>query len=459
MRPFLLLSFLILSLCLGAPAPAFAGPGGFARCTDDTSFPALQGSLCLTATGPLSPGSGGKDEVQLFVRKFPVADPNQRQGEVWLVAGGPGESGASFYPLLEVFRRAFPNHDLIIPDHRGTGYSTKLCPAEEGPASPSGLHLAEEEWGPCIGSLHADPARAHAFTITNAARDLSGLIASHRSSGELLVYAVSYGTQLALRMMQVAPPALDGLILDGLVPPEGATQLELSYRTALVDRVGRATLSAGQKRAYSRLLARKDAPWIDAIPNGDLRRFMSSLLNFPHLRSRIPMLVRTLSRGDTGLLVRTRRDLEAAFAAMTQFPQSPVSLPVVMLISGSENNSRRNLTAETVKAEAAGALFTSPLPSFLVNPPLPLYTQDSWFGQLPGRLPRTLIIHGTLDPNTSYDGAISHVKMLSAAGDVTFTTVAGGAHLLPLVAPECFVTTVLRFVSRRQVQPRCRKDD
>jgi pimeloyl-ACP methyl ester carboxylesterase len=458
MRPFLLLFSLIISLLMAVPAPATARLDDFAPCADATSFPALEGSQCLTVSAPLDPGSGGGDEVQLFVRKFPVADPTRRRGEVWLVAGGPGEPGASFYPLLDVFRRAFPNYDLVVPDHRGTGQSARLCPVEEAADSPAGVRLAAEEWGPCIRSLHADPARAHAFTVSNAARDLSGLIAHHRGGGELLVYAVSYGTQLALRMMQVAPPELDGLILDGLVPPEGVARWELSYRTALVDRVGRATLSRGQERAYRRLLGREDPPWKDAVPGGDLRRFMGSLLNFPQLRARIPMLVSALSRGDTSLITRARNDLQTALEAMSGFPQSAPSLPLVMLISGSENNSRRDLTAETVEAEAADALFTSPLPGFLVDPPLPLYTRDRWFGHLPPRLPRTLVIHGTLDPNTPYEGASSHVRMLRAVGDVTFATVEEGAHLLPLVAPKCFVATVSRFVSRRYVQPRCRQE-
>lgn len=452
---------LLCSLILGvlAAAPALAKPDGFAPCADAADFIELAGSQCLRARAALRPGSAGSNpELELFVRKFPVSHPARRRGEVWLVGGGPGEPGAAFYPLLHVFRRAFPHHDLIVPDHRGTGYSTKLCPAQEDPRSPDGMSLSGEEWGPCIGSLHADPDRARSFTITNAARDLSGLIARHRGDGELLVYAVSYGTQLALRMMQVAPPALDGLILDGLVPPEGALQWELSHRTEVVDRVGRAALGKRQVDAYRRLLARNDAPWKNIVLGGDLRRFMGSLLNFPQLRARIPMLVRTLSKGDTRLLARSRIDWEkAASSALGRFPQSPPSLPLVMLISASENNSRRDLAAETVAAESAGALFTSALPGFLVGSPLPLYSADRWFGNVPARLPRTLVIHGTLDPNTPYEGALAHVRKLRGVGHVTFVTVQDGAHLLPLVAPKCFESTVSRFVSRQSVQLQCSK--
>ena len=98
------------------------------------------------------------------------------------------------------------------------------------------------------------------------------------------------------------------------------------------------------------------------------------------------------------------------------------------------------------------------LPGFLVASPLPLYTPDRWLGQAPARLPRTLVLQGTLDPNTAYEGALAHAEMLKPAGDITFTTVEDGAHMLALVAPKCFVATVSRFVSHRHVRRRCSAD-
>ena len=109
--------------------------------------------------------------------------------------------------------------DLVLPDHRDTGRSTRLCAEQASPESADGVALAGEEWGRCIGALHANAARTAAFNITEAAQDLSTLIARHRRDGEVRLYAVSYRTQLALRMLQVAPQPLDGLVLDGLVPP------------------------------------------------------------------------------------------------------------------------------------------------------------------------------------------------------------------------------------------------
>ena len=127
------------------------------------------------------------------------------------------------------------------------------------------------------------------------------------------------------------------------------------------------------------------------------------------------------------------------------------SLPLVMLISASENNARLGLTRELVEQEAAGALFVSAIPGFLVGAPVPAYAKDAWFGKSPAALPRTLVVHGTLDPNTAYAGALEHAAVLGKAGEVSFSTVEGGAHLLSYFAPGCFVEAVGAFVEGGEV--------
>ena len=450
-KPGICVGFLGLATCFATPATAQA----FKPCEDAQNTPALAGSLCAIAKTPLDAKIKGGPEIELFVRKFPA--PKHRRGQIWLVAGGPGEAGASFYPVLPALRRAFSGYDLVIPDHRGTGYSTKLCPAQEAPESPAGISLAGEEWGPCIGFMHANVERSRAFTITNASHDLARLIGQYRQPGSMYVYGVSYGTQLILRMMQAAPVKLDGIILDGMVPAEADASLDLSRRTNVVDAVGRATLTPAQADRYRALLAQDAPDWIGDVPGRDLRRFMGRLLNFPTLRARIPAIIDGLSRNDRAPLTQTAAAMQVELATLSVFPQSSPSLPLVMLISGSENNERRQLTAATVAEEAKEALFTSPLPGFLVDTPVPLYPRDAFYKQVSRRLPRTLVIHGTLDPNTPYDGSKAHAASLRAAGGrITLSTVEGGAHFLPLVAPDCFIQAASAFVRKRTPPARCK---
>jgi hypothetical protein len=130
-------------LCVSASAQPHSAPIttssgtarlGFIPCADADAKPALAGSLCARTTAPLDAQAPSGGRIELFVRLFPAT--THAVGQLWLVAGGPGESGASFYPLLARLRAAAPGYDLVIPDHRGTGFSTRLCPAEEAPASP-----------------------------------------------------------------------------------------------------------------------------------------------------------------------------------------------------------------------------------------------------------------------------------------------------------------------------------
>lgn len=427
----------------------------FTPCAD-AALPGLAGSFCTTSVMPLRPDNPDAGVVELFIRKIPSTNTTA-SGQVWLIAGGPGESGASFYPFLDTFRAAFPDRDLMIPDHRGTGYSTRLCPAEEAAESPGGYALAGAEWAACIGGMYADADRAQAFTVTNASYDLSALITDYRGEGPVQVYGVSYGTQLVLRMLQTAPVALDGVILDGLVPRELSSELDLSHRTAVVDKVGRGLLSADQIQTYEALLADpgRKALWADSVPRGDLRQFLAALLNFPDLRDQIPLVISGLSEGDAAPLLAVREALAAEFDQLSRYPQSSPALPLVILMNASENNGRRNLTTEEVEVEARGALFTSPLPGLLVGASTPLYERDLYFGRSPATLPRTLVIHGTLDPNTPFEGAVAHAARLGEAGEVTFATVVSGAHLLPFAAPDCFVQIVSAFNAETEVPGAC----
>lgn len=447
----LALGSLIATISCGA---AMAGDG-FTPC-DDTALPGLAGSLCAVSHMPLRPNDPEAGAVDLFIRKFPSAS-GAATGQVWLVAGGPGESGASFYPFLDTLRAAFPNRDLMIPDHRGTGYSTRLCPAEEAVDSQDGHALAGAEWGSCIGGMYGDLDRTHAFTTTNAAHDLAALITHYRDEGSVQVYGVSYGTQLILRMLQAAPVSLDGVILDGLIPPEASSEWDLSHRTTVVDKVGRSLLSAEQLQAYAALLADPDrhALWTDSAPGGDLRRFLATLLNFPELRDQIPSVISALGVGDTSQLLAVRAALETAFDQLGQYPQSSPALPLIILMNASENNGRRDLTAEDVDFEAREALFTSALPGLLVGSSAPLYDRDVYYGRSPLAVPRTLVVHGTLDPNTPYEGAVAHAAKLSEVGDVTFATVVAGAHMLPFAAPDCFVRIVSAFDAGTEVPGSC----
>ncbi len=455
MSRFVAASFVICALATSVRAHDDAVPDAFAPCDDRVTHPSLAATQCAVIAVPLDHATPDAGTVELFIRKFPADGISQ--GQLWLVAGGPGESGASFYPFIDTLRAAAPGFDLLVPDHRGTGFSSRLCPAEEAAASEAGSALAGEEWGTCFGALNEQPSRTTSFTITNAARDLDVLLSRLGRGERRYVYGVSYGTQLVLRLLSVsARTDIDGVILDSLVPLESDTELDLSHRSAVTDRAGREVLRdcdtrpecrryfpAGAEQATSRLLARPD---IAEQVDGNLKYQLAALLDFPETRAMLPHVIAGLQANDPAWLAFANDRLGALSSALGTYPQSASSIPLVGLISRSENNARPDLTAEVIEREELAYLFASPLPSLLLTGGVPTYPRDANFGSLPAAIPPTIVLHGTLDPKTPHHGAGEHVAKLKASGNIVLVPINGAPHFILMTAPHEFKLVIQEFL-------------
>ena len=440
----------------------------FTPCADAATGP-LQASLCTVAKAPLRHDDAASGDVELFVRRFPAIGPSR--GDVWLVAGGPGEAGAGFHGLLDRFRAAFPSYDIIVPDHRGTGRSSRVCATEEGPESAGGRGLEGAEWSSCFGQLTARTPWVQSFTITNAAHDLGGLIERYSAGRETYVYGVSYGTQLVLRMMTVAPlTSLKGIVLDSLVPPDGSDVWDLSHRSQVVDEVGRKVLAACDRDpACRRRMGGSTADALQQIvddperaklfPGAQPKAFLGALLDSPDARALIPDVIAGAMAGRSDAVDRALARMEA-FTAPFASPEAASSIPLVALISASENNARPALTAEEIAAEARGMLFTSSLPSQLLGGGGMTYPRDAAFGVDPARLQPVLILQGDMDPKTPHAGTVVHARHLARAGRVQFVTVEGAAHYVVLTNPDRAEHAIARFVktvSRSRPRPGARR--
>lgn len=438
------------------PAAALASDGDFTPCRDAAVGTPLEGSLCATVQASLDPALPDADQVDLFVRKFPA--PGASRGDVWLVAGGPGEAGASFYPLVDRLRTAFPGYDLIIPDHRGTGLSSRLCVEEETENSPGGYLLEGAEWATCFGLLNSRSPRVQAFTITNAAHDLNGLMSRFSAGRKTVLYGVSYGTQLVLRSRVVAGSApVDSIILDSLIPPEADEVWDLSRRSQVVDEVGRQVLARCDQDADCRqrlggsavdaLKALEQDPDIAAkFPGGRPKLVFGALLNSQDARALIPDVVAGVRVGDWSKLEEARGRLER-FGAPFKAAQAASSIPLVALISASENTARPDITRDMVSAEEGELLFTSSIPAQLLGGAAFAYPRDAAFGVTPRSLPPVLVLQGDMDPKTPYAGAVAHADRLSSAGVVRFVRVEGAPHFVLLTAEGCAVEEILAFSS------------
>ena len=431
-------------------------------CEDAHESAVLKDSMCTYINAPLSHSESNGQQISLFTRIFPASKP--RRGAVLLLAGGPGESGASFYADIEFFRDAFAYYDLIVPDHRGTGYSSKLCEPEETPASEGGLNLVGEEWGSCFGQLYSAIDRAHAFNLDNAAHDVATIIEELQLRGDIYLYGVSYGTALALAVAERTDAKLTGVMLDSLMPLPGDEQESLGYRSQLTDRVGREILArcslspscplgSDAVDAYHDLLERIDSgepvPGLDAFPDGDIRQLFGLFLDVPSTRVQVPAIVSALASGAANanaLIEQATKTYEAFWSPILAFDQATGSIPLTSLMSGSEFNSRKDLTAEQVELEKMSLLFTSPVPAYLASNQFPLY-EASVSQSLTKNLPPMLVLHGTLDPKTSFEGAMRRVEVLRTMTDVNVITLVDAPHAAYITAKDCIRQPLQDFVA------------
>ncbi|AUX48742.1 uncharacterized protein SOCE26_102830 [Sorangium cellulosum] len=177
---------------------------------------------CAKLIMPLDHGSPGGETIEVHIARRKAAVASKRQ--VWLLAGGPGQSGNLFFEQVTALAGALPDADLYVIDHRGTGYSHRLtCPQQDRPGTYGGYYLDPSLVPGCLTHLETtgDRARLAWFTTRQAALDvLFGIDATREPGQEVYVWGGSYGTHWAHRVLQLAEPgAVSGIVFDGFMTP------------------------------------------------------------------------------------------------------------------------------------------------------------------------------------------------------------------------------------------------
>lgn len=175
---------------------------------------------CTLAALPLRRGVDDGRTIDVHVKRYrPAGGKGLRQ--LWMLQGGPGGSAYVFEALVEIVGQRFPDVDFYLPDHRGTGKSSRIGCAAEGGRTEGGFFITPEEWPSCLADAQSTMGDAlAAFSTTNAANDLGLLIDRAKKPGEpAFVYGVSYGTYWANRYMQLFPEQAEGVVLDSIVAP------------------------------------------------------------------------------------------------------------------------------------------------------------------------------------------------------------------------------------------------
>ncbi len=198
-----------------ASSPA-SSPGSslsFIACPQDSTF------TCTSLPVPLDRSGTVPGTLSLSVeRKLAGLAPSR--SAVVALAGGPGQAALPLSAFIaQAVAPALGSRDLLLFDQRGTGTSDPLsCPAFENQGISGSLaHLYERcavELGPVRG----------AFTTQESVQDIEAL----RQAGgyeKLVLQGVSYGTKVALDYAATYPQNVEALVLDSVVPPDGAEPL------------------------------------------------------------------------------------------------------------------------------------------------------------------------------------------------------------------------------------------
>ena len=155
---------------------------------------------------------------------LPVSDP------VVHLAGGPGSSslGVASYMFGRGLNAILDQRDFILFDQRGTGYSQPRldCPErtsvtgvvlERGLIAPGSDQIILDAFRRCRDRSIGQGIDLSAYNSAASAADLNDLRLA-LSYDRLNLYAVSYGTRLALTLMRDHPEAIRSAVLDSVYP-------------------------------------------------------------------------------------------------------------------------------------------------------------------------------------------------------------------------------------------------
>ncbi len=183
---------------------------------------------CGTMVVEETRGANNGKTVELPVVIVRSTDPNKKPDPVIYLHGGPGGGMVDGVPfrLRRPGGMGITNRDLIFFDQRGTGKSNPSFDCGEAPLSDAGITSDEgvKILSDCMAGWQAkgyDLTQYNSATIARDIRDLRTALGVKTYN----LYGGSYGTRVAMAVMQHDPADLRAVVLSSTWPPEAnATQ-------------------------------------------------------------------------------------------------------------------------------------------------------------------------------------------------------------------------------------------
>ncbi|MFC9294848.1 alpha/beta fold hydrolase [Streptomyces sp. NPDC057011] len=188
----------------------------------------LKGARCGTLTVPENHAKPSGKTIRLGVAIVPAASTTPKPDPIVWLAGGPGDDAVG-EAKMAIGGGLNRDRDVILMSQRGT-YSaepTALCPnIDEFNARAVGLvsddpsteRLHVEATKACRDQLAARGLDLGTYNDPESAADYEALRTA-LGIKQWNLYAISYGTHLALVYMRLHPDGLRSVALDGILPP------------------------------------------------------------------------------------------------------------------------------------------------------------------------------------------------------------------------------------------------
>jgi pimeloyl-ACP methyl ester carboxylesterase len=428
------------------------------------AVPAEMGTLAVPASRS---GAAGQTIRLKFVR-FRSISKTPGPPIVYL-AGGPGGSGieAAKGPRFPLFLALREHGDVIALDQRGTGASEPKmdCPDLYFLPFDKPLDRAESEailaagMKRCFERLRGEGIEPNAFTTLESAHDLDDL---RQGLGvpKISLWAISYGTHLALATLKAHGEGVDRAILAGVEPlantlkTPGDQELLLESIAGLVRQDPALAkvlpdLRASVARVLERLRRKPETVILvhpvagQAMPITvgplDLQTALAGMLEGPATFAGLPDFVVRLEKGDWTAL--------ALDALRFRASRLPNAMSVAMDCASGASPDR----LARIEREAKGALLGD-----AINVPFPGICQglgvpdlgDGYRQAFSSRVP-VLLISGTLDGRTPPANADEVAKGFAGARRLV---IEGAGHSDPLFLSSPKILEAMRaFLAGRKI--------